>query len=159
MLGIYECIPILQKSILISNRKLLWTGPYGAASWLAGHEFIKQSYCDQTRAQFERVLKKLEKTNEIVWIAPEGAVQNNGEMRKFKKGAFHLAIRSKVPIVPLVFSPLTFFDREKRKFDSGTVVMKVLAPIDTTNLTSENVDDLTEKVRNMMLKTFEELKH
>lgn len=39
----------------------------------------------------------------------------------FKKGAFRLAIESQIPIIPIVFSPYYFVDKEKKHFYRGNV--------------------------------------
>jgi len=39
-------------------------------------------------------------------------------------------------------------------FDSGTIKVTVLPPVPTTGLTPEDVNDLTDKVRQQMLDVF-----
>lgn len=54
-----------------------------------------------------------------LWIFPEGTRHNTGEIHPFKKGAFHMAIRSQLPILPVVFSSYYFLSAEEKRFDSG----------------------------------------
>lgn len=39
-----------------------------------------------------------------VWIAPEGTRSDTGELLPFKKGAFHLALESALPILPVTLA-------------------------------------------------------
>lgn len=53
-------------------------------------------------------------------IFPEGTRRNNGEIHAFKKGAFYIAIRNQLPIIPVVFSSYyNFLSNEEKRFDSG----------------------------------------
>lgn len=54
-----------------------------------------------------------------MWIFPEGTRSKKGHILPFKKGAFHIAMTNKLPIVPVVISPYNFIDDEKKIFDSG----------------------------------------
>ena len=76
-------------------------------------------------------------------------------MFPFKKGAFHIAIDGKVPILPVVISEYDFLNAKKMIFNPGKVTIKVLPRIDTSEYTKENIDDLVTHTRNIMI---EELK-
>ena len=91
-------------------------------------------------------------------IFPEGTRNSKKglTMLPFKKGAFHIAIDGKLPILPVVLSEYDFLDTKKWIFNPGKVTIKVLPRIDTSEYTKENIDDLVAHTRNMML---EELKN
>jgi len=55
-----------------------------------------------------------------MWIFPEGTRSKKSELLPFKKGAFHIAMQNKLPIVPVVISPYTFINDEKKIFNSGS---------------------------------------
>ena len=50
---------------------------------------------------------------------PEGTRHGEDELLPFKKGAFHVAIASGVPIQPVVVSKYYYIDYKNKKFDSG----------------------------------------
>lgn len=50
---------------------------------------------------------------------PEGTRHGGDELLPFKKGAFHVAIASRVPIQPVVVSKYYYIDYKKKRFDSG----------------------------------------
>ena len=55
-----------------------------------------------------------------MFIFPEGTRNRSGRLLPFKKGAFHLAIQTQLPIVPVVISCYnSFLDHEKKIFDDG----------------------------------------
>lgn len=84
-----------------------------------------------------------------------GTRRNTGEIHEFKKGAFHLAIQTKTPIMPIVYSSYQTFLNDKEKiFNPGEVIIEALPEISTENYTTENVDELMEKTRKMMEAAF-----
>lgn len=57
-----------------------------------------------------------------LWIFPEGTRSKKEELLPFKKGAFHIAMMNKLPIVPVIISPYYFIDDNKKIFNSGKCV-------------------------------------
>ena len=76
-------------------------------------------------------------------------------MLPFKKGAFYLAIKSQLPISPIVYSSYHFLDHKQERFDPGEVIMTVLPPVSTKGMTLEQIPELMEKVRNMMMDVYQ----
>ena len=100
---------------------------------------------------------------------PEGtrhAPSNDGaSMLPFKKGAFHMAISIGIPILPVVISEYDFIDTGKKIFGEcrwnsfrPEVTLNVLKPIQTEDLTLDDMNQLIEKTRNKMIQVFEETK-
>jgi len=96
----------------------------------------------------------IRKTRQNVYMFPEGtrSYYKDPGLLPFKKGAFHLAVQAGAPIIPVVVENYSHVLYVRGwKFNSGTVRVKVLKPIPTSNLTVENVDDLTRDTREKML--------
>jgi 1-acyl-sn-glycerol-3-phosphate acyltransferase len=84
-----------------------------------------------------------------VMIFPEGTRTLDGRVRQFTDGAFHLAVTSKVPILPIAIDG-TFNCIPKNTWKFGKpseILLKVLPPIDTATLTKQDIPALREKVR------------
>lgn len=62
---------------------------------------------------------------------PEGTRHGGEELLPFKKGAFHVAIASQLPIQPVVVSKYYYLDQKTKKFDSG----KIFTLIDKLTIT------------------------
>lgn len=118
-----------------------------------------------------------------MWIYPEGTRRSTGTIHSFKKGAFHVAIRAQLPIVPVIFSSYYFLSKREKKFESGKykfflykclfhskklifiddllfqgrVIIKALPEISTKGLTVDDVDSLLEKTRSIMIDAFNEI--
>ncbi|KAL2002125.1 hypothetical protein VTN02DRAFT_614 [Thermoascus thermophilus] len=95
-----------------------------------------------------------------VFIFPEGtrSYSEKPELLPFKKGAFHLAIKAGVDIVPVVTENYAHVLNPKRKtFNAGTIKVKVLPPISSKGLTPADVDNLARTTREAMLKCLAEM--
>ncbi|KAF9895513.1 1-acylglycerol-3-phosphate O-acyltransferase, partial [Lobosporangium transversale] len=95
-----------------------------------------------------------------IWIFPEGTRSrlDSADLLPFKKGAFHLAIQAQYPILPIVSQGYShIYDSSKRSFPGGELEIRVLEPIPTTGMTVEDVNDLMEKTRNVMLQHLKEM--
>jgi 1-acyl-sn-glycerol-3-phosphate acyltransferase len=73
------------------------------------------------------------------------------EMLPFKDGAFRLAIDANVPILPLALSGTgTALRKKDWRFGRSVAEVRVLAPVETTGLTTKDVPQLREQVRAMI---------
>ncbi|CAN5916459.1 HAD-IB family hydrolase [soil metagenome] len=74
-------------------------------------------------------------------IAPEGTRSLSPRLGRLKKGAFHMAMQTAVPIVPVVLrNSYEIMPRGSLLFRSGTVQVCVLPPIDVTAWRIEALD-------------------
>lgn len=87
--------------------------------------------------QIVRDMKRLDRS---VFIYPEGTRSGGHtvDLLPFKKGAFHIAIQAKVPIVPIVTANYNhIYDSRKKHFGHGVIKIKgtVLRQIGTMIVT------------------------
>ena len=84
-----------------------------------------------------------------VIIFPEGTRTLDGRVRQFTDGAFHLAIRSKTAILPLVIEgSRNCIPKHSWKFgEPADIHLKILPPIDTSSFTLQDVAACRDKVR------------
>lgn len=55
-----------------------------------------------------------------IWLFPEGTRNKDAtKLLPFKKGAFAMAITAQSPVIPVVFSPYYFINKEKYIFSEG----------------------------------------
>ena len=104
---------------------------------------------------FDAAVQTMHSERQSVYIFPEGTRSYASEpmLLPFKKGAFHLAIQAQVPLVPVVVANYSHvLNVKKRIFRGGSVPVKVLPPVETKGLQPNDVEALTTRVREMMLK-------
>ena len=96
------------------------------------------------------------KNGTSVAIAPEGTRSGSKELGKFKKGAFHLAIKAGVPIIPIVIkNAYMAMPKGSSVFKPTHIEVVVLDPVDTSEWKPKNIDLYMEEVRSLFLKELE----
>ena len=93
-----------------------------------------------------------------VMFFPEGTRSKTGKVIKFTDGAFILAIKNKVPILPLVIDGTSNALPKHSWVFTGesNVKLKILPPIETAHLTKDNVSDLRDEVRTKIMEQLAE---
>ena len=87
-----------------------------------------------------------------VMIFPEGTRSPTRELLPFKDGAFRLAIEAGVPILPLAVSGTgPALPKHDWRFGRSTATVRVLPPVETAGLTMEQVPELKERIRRMIV--------
>ena len=125
------------------------------ATLLLDPVFINRSDSTQSRAALDALQDRVRGGTSIM-IFPEGTRMPTPEPGPFKKGAFHMAMQVGVPIVPVVFrnagallAPRSLVVRP------GTVQVAVLEPIDTSDWTVENLNEIVDDVRQRFIDTLD----
>lgn len=84
-------------------------------------------------------------------IFPEGTRSSNGEVQEFKAGSFRLALKSGVPVVPVVISGSNkIMGKGSFIIKPAQVKVKILEPIYTSNLTKEEGKDIAVRVEELI---------
>ncbi|KAJ5815589.1 hypothetical protein N7474_007366 [Penicillium riverlandense] len=124
--------------------------------------FIDRANRETAMKAFDGAVEEMNTHRQSVFIFPEGTRSYSDEptLLPFKKGAFHLAVKAGVPIVPIVTENYAHvLSPRAGRFQAGTIKIKVLPPIQTQDLTTADVDSLTLSTRESMLKTLVEMAH
>jgi lysophosphatidate acyltransferase len=127
---------------------------------LSNTVFINRADHKSALAAFENATKHMRDERQSVFIFPEGtrSYYQKPDMLAFKKGAFHLAVQAQVPIVPVVCANYSkLVSVQEKRFDTGRIAVRVLKPVPTKGLKSEDVDDLMKYVREEMLQALQEM--
>jgi putative phosphoserine phosphatase / 1-acylglycerol-3-phosphate O-acyltransferase len=87
-------------------------------------------------------------------VAPEGTRLDTDTVGPFKMGAFHLALATGVPIVPVVIRNAELVaGRNASALNSGRVDVTVLPPVPTTDWTREDLRQRVNEIRQQYLDT------
>ncbi|NWR81138.1 PLCA acyltransferase, partial [Centropus unirufus] len=144
-----RCVPIAKKEIL-------YMGTFGLACWLSGVFFIDRKKREESIATLTEVAHSLNKENFSVLIFPEGTRNHHGSLLPFKRGAFQLAVKAQVPIIPVVISSYhNFYNLKEKRFTPGKSIIQILPAVETVGLSPDDVPSLTEQVKDSMLTTYQ----
>ena len=126
-------------------------GPLMGAS---GVVFIDRSDRKAAIETMKPLVHAMQEEGKSLVIAPEGTRAPTRKLGAFKKGGFHVAIQSGIPIVPVVIhNSGDISPKGDRIFRSGTVQVDALPALDTTSWSIQTIDEHVASVRNLFLHT------
>lgn len=95
------------------------------------------------------------KSGHSIVIFPEGTRSKGGAMGEFKQGSFKLATKAGVPIIPItMMGSYRLFEEGNGKIKPADVEIIISPPVETKGLTPQDIKELPEKVRNIILNNF-----
>ena len=132
---------------MIAKKQLLRIPLFGWAMWAGRFIFIDRVNAVAARRSIDEAKRRI-RGGDSVLIFPEGTRSRDGSLGPFKKGGFHLAIDSGVPVVPVALHGTgRAMPRGSLFIRPGVVRATVGAPIPTAGLTEEDRHKLLEVVR------------
>ncbi|EKT0592463.1 1-acylglycerol-3-phosphate O-acyltransferase [Morganella morganii] len=144
------------RTVTVGKRSLIWIPFFGQLYWISGNILIDRSNRSKAHNTITQVADQIKKRNISVWMFPEGTRSRGRGMLPFKTGAFHAAMAAGVPVVPVCVS--TTQGRIKlNRWNNGVVIVEMLPPVDTSKYAREQVRELAEDCRQMMIKRIAEL--
>ena len=150
-------VPVLARlypedTVIIAKEAIRWIPFFGWIYRATGNVFIDRSNRDQAVGRLKQAADAIRDHGLSVWIFPEGTRSKvPGQLLPFKKGAFHMAVATGVPLVPVVVSPLHhLWNLQRKLIRPGRVEVRVLEPIPTADLSEADVPALIERAHSRM---------
>ncbi len=132
----------------VAKKELARIPLFGTAWKAAGHISVDRGDRASAVASLDAAGRLIRQDYSAVVIFPEGTRSITGELQPFKKGAFMLALRTGVEIVPAaVLGTRRILPKGAWRLRSGPVIVRFGAPIDTTHYDEESRDALIDVVR------------
>ncbi|HVN83964.1 MAG TPA: HAD-IB family hydrolase [Candidatus Binatia bacterium] len=126
---------------------------FGPAFALAGTVFIDRFNREKAIEAMQPAIDALRQGLSIA-IAPEGTRSPTPRLGPFKKGAFHLAMAARAPIVPIVFrNALDALPKHAVVVRPATIEVVVRPPIATTHWKPEELDQRIADIHRQYVET------
>ena len=118
----------------------------------AGHISVPR---DDPRASvkiMQQAAETIQQKKISLLVFPEGGRSHDGNLRPFKEGGAYIAIKAGVPVVPVVLiGTRAVLPMGSAVVYPGEVVLRLLKPIETTQLSLKDRGKLTEELRTIIL--------
>ena len=136
-------------------KKELFSVPFfGWVMAAAGYVSVDREGTRETVEAMNEAARKIREGMSLL-IFPEGSRSPDGSIQPFKKGGFTLAIKSKVPIIPIsIIGSREIMPKGKLTVTSGEIRIRIDHPIETQNYSLKDRKSLMEKVRQTISKNF-----
>ena len=117
-----------------------------------GHIFIDRTNHESSLKSLDAARKKIVNGTSILFF-PEGSRSTDGIIRNFKKGAFRMALDLDLPILPVtIIGTKDILPNKTIDLFPGKVLMKIHEPIPANDYSTENINELIQKSREIMVK-------
>ena len=127
---------------------------FGQLFQFADVAFVDRGNTSQARSVLEGPVAKVRDEGISLLIAPEGTRSATPRLGRFKKGAFHIAMQARVPMVPIVIRNANeVMWRGSQAIRQGTVEVVVLPPVDTSGWRPDTINDHVAQVRGLFVET------
>ncbi|CAI2355191.1 unnamed protein product [Caenorhabditis sp. 36 PRJEB53466] len=159
-LDILAMASVWPKHCVVMMKKILaWIPFFNLGAYFSNTIFIDRYNREKAMASVDYCATEMKKRNLKLWVFPEGTRNRDGGFLPFKKGAFNIAVRAQIPIIPVVFSDYrNFYSKPGHYFrNDGEIVIRALEPISTQGLTLDDVPELSDKCRDVMLAAYEKV--
>ena len=120
----------------------------GRACVALGSIFLDRANRENAYATLRESARRIQMETLQVLIAPEGTRSDDGQLGRFKLGAFHLAHEAQVPILPVVLhGAAEIWPRGHLAPFGGTVMIDVLPEFLVSDGTPENIRMIADQLR------------
>jgi 1-acyl-sn-glycerol-3-phosphate acyltransferase len=153
-------VAVRQPLRFFAKRSLFHIPFFGWGLRASGFIPIDRKKRSRNLASFDLATSRIEKGNSIV-IFPEEGRSREPQMLPFKRGAFLLALKSELPIVPAaIVGTWDVLPSTRSSVRPGKVVIRIGDPIETRDLTIRQKDELMrdakEQIAAMLVGTSQE---
>ena len=141
----------LQNQLRFVAKKSLGSVPvFGWAVHLAKMILIDRSDSNAARETLNKAMSDLKDGISACFFA-EGTRSTDGRLQKFKKGGIMLALKARLPIVPItVIDTHKLLPKNGMRIKSGVIRIIVGDPIDVSAYSEKDRDILLQKVRGVI---------
>jgi 1-acyl-sn-glycerol-3-phosphate acyltransferase len=121
---------------------------FGQALWATGQIFINRKDSGKAFQNIEKAISKIKNKDKYFFVFPEGKRSPDNELLPFKVGGFVMAIKTKIPILPVAIAgtreilPSGCLFRKK-----GPIVLIVGDPVPTDSYNNKSQNELIAVVR------------
>ncbi len=148
------CLPVDFKFVL--KKELMKIPLLGGAMKRAGYISIDRENPRNAVKSMNEAAEKI-KNGASVLIFPEGTRSLDGRLQAFKKGGFHLAIKSRCVIVPVaIVDSHLVVPKGSLKIRRGTIKMNIGRPISTDSYLKKDMTQLMGQVRDALINEMKE---
>lgn len=132
----------------VAKKELFEVPVVGWMMRLAGDISVDRRARNRRKDTFKQARYYLDRKCSVMFF-PEGTRSRNGKLNRFTNGAFELAISEGVSILPMVIDGTqNTLPKQSWKFgEAKHIKLKILEPLDTTELGRDDIKDLSDRIR------------
>ena len=143
----------------LAKKELFAIPFFGWTMSAAGYISLDRQGTRETVEAMNQAAQRIREGMSVV-IFPEGSRSPNGSIQPFKKGGFTLALKSKVPIIPIsIAGSREIMPKDRLTASPGEIRIRIGDPIETQSYSTKDRTLLMERVHQAISTNFEAIAH
>jgi 1-acyl-sn-glycerol-3-phosphate acyltransferase len=131
----------------VAKKEVVYYPFFGQLYWLSGHLRIDRGNHERAMAAMRDLENAVRDYGLSIWMWPEGTRSKDGVLLPFRKGLWHLAKATGLPIVPVVVSNAhRVWEKGRIQINAVPVTVTALPAIDTTDWAERDILECLEEV-------------
>jgi 1-acyl-sn-glycerol-3-phosphate acyltransferase len=144
ILALYASLPIQFR--WMAKQELFDIPLFGMAMRRSGYIAIDRSDRRKSMQSMIAAAQRIQHGTSVI-VFPEGTRTNDGRLQSFKKGGFMIALKAQAPLVPVAINgSFALLPRGRTAIRPGLIEIDILPPVETSGLTSKDLDGLMTKL-------------
>ncbi len=132
----------------IAKEQLRWVPLIGWYIQMAGHILIDRSNRARAIASLDRAAEEIARRRISLIVFPEGTRSADGRILPFKRGSFGLALKARIPVVPVTLDgSARVMPRRSWRVRPGVIRVRIGAPVDVRGFDLNDRAGLARVVR------------
>lgn len=127
----------------VAKKEVVYYPFFGQLYWLSGHLRIDRGDTGKAVAAMNEMVKVVRAHRLSIWMWPEGTRSRDGRLQPMKKGIYHLAVATGLPVVPVVVSGAHHvWEKGSMRINPCDVHVSILPAIDTSGWKERPIDQV-----------------
>lgn len=141
----------------VAKKEVVWYPFFGQLYWVSGHLMLDRGNRDRAVEALAGMARLIERFRLGLWIWPEGTRSRSGRLLPFKKGFAHMALATRLPVVPVVVTGAhRAWEKGSMTLRATDITLRVLDPIPTTDWSLDTLDAHIAEVRGRFIEALPE---
>lgn len=155
---VFALIAVLPaRTRFVAKEELARIPVFGNAWQTCGHISVDRSDRSRAIASLDHAGRRVRDERLAMVLFPEGTRSRDGQLQAFKKGAFVLAMKTGVPVLPVgITGSRHVMPKGSFRIQKGVIRVRVGRPIPTEGLPPEDRDELRARSRHAVLALMED---
>ena len=139
----------LKRTRFVAKHELQYNPFFFIIGRMTGQVFLQRQDREKALVALDKALSDIRREGLSLYMAPEGTRKHESVVGPFKKGAFHMALKTGYPITPILIEGASALAHGGSLVTRpGTLTVTLQEEVDSTAYTPEQVDRFVEDVRN-----------
>jgi 1-acyl-sn-glycerol-3-phosphate acyltransferase len=127
----------------VAKKEVVYYPFFGQLYWLSGHLRIDRGDTGKAVAAMKDLVKIVRAFKLSIWMWPEGTRSRDGRLQPMKKGIYHLAVATGLPVVPVVVQGAHHvWEKGSMRVTPCDVHVSILPAIDTHGWKDRHIDEV-----------------